>query len=253
MKYVINKIKYKFDIWNYHQLLIDHHKKIIITLFPKCMCETTRRYIVSHYSNNTNIWEAAKEYTILYQKIHLYKDYTKIAIIRNPIKRIVSAYVSKFIYPYSHNIFIPQAKEIINHYTKNFNDGISFNQFINYITSYNVNKLNHHWKPYSLMFKKKHFDRFFTVSNNKQLELFLQQLGYFKTLNDVKNNKSFMKKIDIDFKVDNFTFKDFKNQFDVFNETPKYNYFITDENKQKIEALYSSDLALFNQVEKIRL
>lgn len=107
-------------------------------------------------------------------------DYLRFAVVRNPLARLVSVYWEKFVLHRTdlsqhHHIrqpiwFIQQAQRLS---APDFERGISFEQFIQYIISSSQQELDEHWAPQYLQLQGIHYNALYRF---EEPELFMQRL-----------------------------------------------------------------------------
>lgn len=82
-------------------------------------------------------------------------DYFKIAVVRNPYDRVVSAYVDKFC---GVDLRKPWVQEVVR---AGGRDGaLSFNQFLGYLEAVDEGYCNRHWRRQSYLLEDHHIDAF---------------------------------------------------------------------------------------------
>ncbi len=188
------ELSYQKSIIN--RYLVNHKYKVIYCPIPKNACTMFNTIMVEHS-------DYAQQYKESSQDIHEYigrsevemrltdpsymqnPDYFKFVILRNPFKRLVSAYL---------NLIVKRAKPISFAYKlvmdvyrdlgmePDINKSITFNQFINYLVKTDNDRLNAHWRPQHT---------FLCLGRFK-----FDYIGQFENLNQVKkdlNQKSQLK------------------------------------------------------------
>lgn len=173
--------------------------KFVYSSIPKVACTSFKRLVLSLEEGDQ------KAYSV--KDIHLYislnhtlsrlpladavsilngNEYFKFAIVRNPWSRIVSAYLSKFVKPKSLEWF---AKEVVDavHLKKgiepDYQQRITFRQFLDYLCESKDEDLNVHWKPQSCFLGDTKYDFIGKLENiNRDFEYIRDRVGIPKEL-----------------------------------------------------------------------
>jgi len=108
------------------------------------------------------------------------EDYTKFTVMRDPLERLVSAYLEKFVYnrrQRQNQLHIrPVLRAIRGGENVAPDPGISFREFVTYILAQDPYDLDPHWRPQHLYFiSVPHLTRIFRLENIDALPPFLQQ------------------------------------------------------------------------------
>ncbi|NES78912.1 MULTISPECIES: tetratricopeptide repeat protein [unclassified Okeania] len=261
------ELSYQKSIIN--RYLINHKLKIIYCPIPKNACTMFNTIMVEHS-------DYAQQYKESSQDIHEYigrlevemrltdpsymqnPDYFKFVILRNPFKRLVSAYL---------NLIVKRAKPISFAYKlvmdvyrdlgmePDIYKSITFSQFINYLANTDNDRLNAHWRPQYTFLCLGRFQ--------------FDYIGQFENLNRVKkdlNQKSQLKIPEniFEYKRTNYSNYKFENKLHKKHPDeliklikkvggfPKYEVFYTPELEVMVREKYAEDIKIyereFNQV-----
>ncbi len=147
---------YKEWIENYY--IINHQYKLIYCPIPKNACTLFKEIIVSNSEHQSDFQDSDLD-------VHRYvrqnnvelgdfnylsnPEYLKIAMVRNPFDRLVSAYLNKFVRPKK---VTPIVKNVIrdiyqfNNIKPNQKKSVTFSDFIHYLARTEDHYLNEHWR-----------------------------------------------------------------------------------------------------------
>jgi hypothetical protein len=109
--------------------------------------------------------------------------YFKFSVIRDPLERLVSAYLEKFVYNRHNPDNLvhtgPVIRSVQGTQETDLDKGISFNQFLGYIVAQDPFDLDNHWRPqFHYFLGVPHMSRIFRLDNIAALEHhLLQHLG----------------------------------------------------------------------------
>ena len=111
-------------------------------------------------------------------------EYFKFAIVRNPWDRLTSAYLNKFVEPFSLQDSRSAAKEVVkNIYRKNnlepdYKKSVSFRQFLEYLSETEDKYLDGHWRSQHLFLGEARFDFIGHFENlNEDFKFIKEKLG----------------------------------------------------------------------------
>ena len=107
-------------------------------------------------------------------------DFFKFSVIRDPIERLVSAYLEKFVYNRHSRRNLLHTRPVISEVQGtdqiDIGRGISFDEFIHYILQQDPFDLDPHWRPQHTYFRGvPHISRIFRLQNINELEQYLLQ------------------------------------------------------------------------------
>ena len=147
------------------QILVSNRYKTLLCYVPKAACSNWKRIFLvlnGHYNTTDEIERIVAHRTPLLDTLnkypieeirHMLKTYKKIAFVRDPLQRIVSAYRNKFEYDYQKVFHHRFGKGIIKKYRKNLTreitdeDHVTFNEFVKYLIDLRPqNRRDVHWK-----------------------------------------------------------------------------------------------------------
>jgi len=125
--------------------LVDHKKKVIISINYKCASSVILRWFRSNlvgYKHENLILSNVinRKYVFSDGRLHNYEGYYKIVIVRNPFNRVISAFLDKGFHK-----FIPLENLCKKHRTTIEN--LTFRQFLKILQQEDPKKMNGHWKP----------------------------------------------------------------------------------------------------------
>lgn len=147
------------------QILVSNRYKTLLCYVPKAACSNWKRVFLvlnGHYNttdeierivaHRTPLLDTLNKYPI--EKItHMLKTYKKLAFVRDPLQRILSAYRNKFEYDYQKIFHHRFGKDIIKRYRKNLKrkitdeDHVTFNEFVKYLIDLSPNDTREvHWR-----------------------------------------------------------------------------------------------------------
>ena len=233
---------------------ISHKRKTIVTHIAKNGCESLRYLLLKDeniFKEEMDIWNKMTQ-NIIHNPHHVryfitQKNYKLITIVRDPYRRLVSGYVDKIL-GNNYN-YLQFCKNIMQFYRRDFNDKrrVTFEEFVNYVVAHkNYHAMDEHFKPqsycYHLNMPK---NTIMKLEDIKPIKEFFDEQGF--TQNFINYNKEIISRhyktqIDNNEKVHNKT-ADYFNKFD--KTIPKYEYFLTEELKEKIYNFYKKDFVLY--------
>ncbi|XP_077986370.1 carbohydrate sulfotransferase 11-like [Glandiceps talaboti] len=158
-------------------LLVDDTHKLIYCYVPKVACTNWKKILVflndkdhkyahvedvlpfdaHHYANMRKL----SDYSYHEMKKRL-KSYVKFIFVRDPMERLVSAYLNKFTKPYNSSVEFQKlyGSQIISRFRKNPTDealrnggDVTFKEFVQYVVDHQTlrsgpNSQNEHWRQY---------------------------------------------------------------------------------------------------------
>lgn len=188
--------------------LINHEYHFIYCPIPKVACSSFKKFMislsnlenkeqilklpqrlfhsyVSHELSLSAIYSHAEALTLLKEG-----EYFKFTFVRNPWERLTSAYLNKFVdAPRGTNTNLPLAKQVIkdiyqaNNLEPNYDESITFRQFVEYIAITDDYQLDGHWKPQHLFLGNTKFDFIGRFENLETDFAYIQEkLGFIHSL-----------------------------------------------------------------------
>lgn len=143
----------------FSQYLVDPARRLIFAAIPKNGCSDLKHWFLSliepqRLADPTlrlhAYCRAAHSLALLTppHRDDLLRTSFTIAFVREPISRIVSAYVEKFVRPNPAELFEP-ATEVVAQIAPAHSDGITFREFVRYLETAPDDHLHSHWRPQS--------------------------------------------------------------------------------------------------------
>lgn len=103
----------------------------------------------------------------------LLRESFTLAFVREPLSRVVSAYVEKFVRPSLRELFEP-AREVIAQIAQGQSDGITFREFVRFLDEASDDHLDSHWRPQAAFLKCVRID---LLGRMEALPAMLETLG----------------------------------------------------------------------------
>lgn len=137
--------------------LVDPARRLVCAAIPKSGCSDLKHWFISLVeperladpSFRLHAHCAAAHALSLFppaRRDELLRDSFTIAFVRDPLSRIVSAFVEKFVRAAPHELFEP-AREVLGVHHSDPDRGISFRQFIEFLAGAPDDQLDPHWRP----------------------------------------------------------------------------------------------------------
>ena len=195
----------------------------LIAHIEKCGCESVmllaakENNIINH-NNKVNIFDYnLKKIRVPQHQLYKYNNLNHIYIVRNPYKRLVSAYLGKvcIAQDYYKNIWKEYLKK--NNFNVNCDDNlrISFEDFVNGIIKLDKNKLDNHLKPQHLFINKNNKNKTILKLEDRKLNSKLKKIGLKNKF--VSYNLWYHKYIT---QEQPYAYKMYYNEFDVCEKRP---------------------------------
>lgn len=245
-------------------LLKINKKKIIIICPPKCGGTSLSKYIEK---NKNSVIEYINSYN---EYIELQKTYKIIVIIRNPIDRIISGYINKFVSYYTlKDIDIKMLDYNDNTKFKNLKNGNYYIENNNiYSELWNIKKEKYIYPSFNdfidILYKfykndikvDNHYNSIYNILKNDKINI--KNVTFLK----LKNLNIFLKDdLDIELPIENntcFCDKVIHNNiyllrgdiiYNLYGDNiPKYKYFLNEDIIKKIKEIYSEDISIYNNL-----
>ena len=249
----------------------DHH--FIYCPIPKVACSSFKKFMVSLsdlenketiLSLPQSLFHSYISHTLTLSSNQSCKDaigmlkgsqYFKFAFVRNPWERLTSAYLNKFVSPIRHKQSnLPLAKEVIeniyrlNDLTVNYEESITFKQFVEYISVTDDQDLDGHWQPQYLFLGDTQFDFIGRFENLEKDFAYLQQkLGLSSSLpwsnkSQVDDDKLDANKSDLKRHFCDFSPKELSQ----LSHFPDYRDFYAGDLIEMVRKRYAKDIELFD-------
>ncbi len=177
--------------WPFRAMMVDERHRLLYIPVAKCACTSLKSMMVKlagieqpetailldvhRVTDRFNTGALLKDKPIeLARAILAAEDYTKFTVMRDPLERLVSAYMEKFVYNRrlrQNRLHIrPVLRAVRGGETVAADPGISFREFVTYILARDPYDLNPHWRPQHLYFLGvPHLTRVFRLENIEAL------------------------------------------------------------------------------------
>lgn len=244
---------------NLHETVVSHDFNFIYLRIPKNVTSTVQYWttVVHNFPRTTG---APKYINQMMDKLEndeefFEKDYTKFLVIRNPMKRCISAYCGKFIK--RHLDF--EAGKLVNNDLKTTKDvsQISFKKTLEEmlkLSKEELEEINTHWRPQYTFFKGASIDDFDYVilqdNFNQEFNQMCEKEGWPKLEKSRKintTNYQYLKKYNG--KVDGIPAYKLLNSKGI---SPRKSQFLTYETKEMMEELFEIDLKMYRNLKEKR-
>ena len=252
--------------------LINHEYLFIYCPIPKVACSSFKKLMislselenkeqiiklpqrlfhsyVSHELSLSAIYNHAEALTLLKGG-----KYFKFTFTRNPWERLTSAYLNKFVdAPRKSNTNLPLAKQVIkniyksNNLEPNYDESITFRQFIEYVAITDDHQLDGHWKPQHLFLGNTHFDFIGRFENlEKDFAYIKDKLGFdhglpWSNKSQPDANKRDKKQFKLSQHYCDYSPKELRR----LRNYPDYKAFYTSELSAVVKKRYEKDIELF--------
>lgn len=186
--------------WPYGTIMVSERHKLMYIPVAKCACTSLKSMMVElagvdraaialelgvHFvTDRFNTGVQLKDKPIDEARSILASDqYFKFSVIRDPFERLVSAYLEKFVYKRHSQRNLMHTRPVISHVQGtadiDLQQGISFDQFMEYILGQDAYDLDAHWRPQHLYFRGvPHISHIYRLEQIAELEQdLLQKLG----------------------------------------------------------------------------
>jgi hypothetical protein len=216
--------------------LIDHDRKLIITINFKCastqIIEWFRSNIKDYIHTDLKLSKAInRKYTIDPYSVQKFYGYYKMIVVRNPYYRLVSCFLDKGFAKFNPLI---QLCSIHNISLEN----LTFRLFVRMIRTQPEEEMNGHWRPYSVRINPNHYQRTIKLEElNKDMDIIAQKFNMTqfpsnKRVNKRKNGSLMDIPLKELIKMDKDLIRTYKNYYDLGL-------------KYKVKKLYKKDFIKF--------
>jgi hypothetical protein len=183
--------------WPYGSLMVAEKQKVLYVPIAKSACTTLKNmmirlaeikqvedatrldvhFVTDKFNTGVQLKDKPMERA---REILASDDYFKFSVIREPMERVISAYLEKFVYNRSnvrnHFHIRPVIKSVRETDDIDIDAGISFDEFAAYILDQDPYELDPHWRPQHLYLRGiPNFTRIFRLDNIQSLEEYLQK------------------------------------------------------------------------------
>lgn len=183
--------------WPYGTMMVAERYKLFYIPVAKCACTSLKSLMVSlagvyqpkmaqelgiHFvTDQFRTGALLKDMPLDLARELLASDrHFKFSVIRDPLERLVSAFLEKFVYNRHNPANLwhtgPVLRAVQGTQAIDLDEGISFNQFLEYIVAQDPFDLDNHWRPQCHYFLGvRHMSRIFRLDNIAALEQHLLQ------------------------------------------------------------------------------
>ena len=179
-----------------NRMFVSHKEKLLYVPIAKCACTSAKRMMVElsalpdadvimeqgvhRVADNFKTGAKLNDYdSATIEQVLRSDDYFKFTIIRDPIRRLISAYTEKFLYNRNepgnqvHTLHPLQTVRCTSQV--DFNQGISFRDFAEYLLHCDPMRLDTHWAPQHMFLPG--IERYDQVYTTDQLDVLSQHLS----------------------------------------------------------------------------
>ena len=238
--------------------LINHKYKIIYCPIPKNASTLFKLELLRHSEEETQSQDLTKQIHRYLKKNHTSltlpdfsylerEDYFKFAILREPFKRLVSAYLNKFVKIKKSPPFVKNVIANVYQYLgrePDYKQSITFSQFINYLARTEDFELNGHWRPQHtfLDLNLVKFDLLGRLENLEQVIQIIEEQTGLKIKNEKTGNK-----LNYGIIIDQENFHDlYPSEIRLLGKFPNADQLYTPELKDLVRIKYEEDHNLFH-------
>lgn len=242
-----------------HETVVSHDFNFIYLRIPKNVTSTIQ-YWVAVVHNLPRTTGAPKYINQMMDKLENDEEffekenYTKFLVIRNPMKRCISAYCGKFI---KRHLDI-EANKLVNNDLKTTKDvsQISFKKTLEEmlkLSKEELEQINSHWRPQYTFFKRasiNNFDHVILQDNfSQEFNQMCEKEGWPKLEKGKKINTT------------NYIFEKYNGKVDkipaykllnIRGAAPRKSQFLTHETKEMMEELFKTDLKIYKNLKEKR-
>lgn len=191
--------------WPYGSMMVSEQHKLLYIPVAKCACTSLKSMMVKlagvdqaelaiqlgvhMVTDRFNTGVQLKDKPMdLARAILASDEYFKFSVIRNPLERLVSAYLEKFVYNRHGQRNLMHTRPLLTQIQGSddidIDRGISFDEFVAYIIEQDPMELDPHWRPQYLYFQGvPHLSRIFRLEEIEKLSAYLEtHLGVQVTL-----------------------------------------------------------------------
>ncbi|HIK31552.1 MAG TPA: sulfotransferase family protein [Oscillatoriales cyanobacterium M59_W2019_021] len=241
-----------------HFYFVNHNHKFIYCSIPKNACTLFKRFTLEYsgdteFQNHKDIhYYIAKHKTpIAMTDMSLLNnpEYYKFTILRDPLERLVSAYLDKFVrwLPNIQETFALQViKEVYESQglEPDYSKSITFSQFVHYVSTTNDILLDQHWKPQHLFLSDTKFDY---IGKFEQLDEVIQHLE--QKFNLTVNRKVSKHQTNYNRNLDELDYQDlYGEELKKRKLNPTAQNLYTPELKELVESKYELDLQIYKSL-----
>ncbi|MGD1804564.1 tetratricopeptide repeat protein [Dapis sp. BLCC M126] len=261
------ELSYQKSIIN--RYLVNHKLKIIYCPIPKNACTMFNTIMVEHSDYSQQYKESSEDIHEYIGRLEVEMrltepsymqnpDYFKFVILRNPFKRLVSAYLNLIVkrpkpISFAYKLVMDVYKDL--GMKPDIHKSITFSQFINYLVKTDNDRLNAHWRPQHtfLCLGRFQFDYIGQFENLNQVKKDLNQKSQLKIPENILEYKRTKYS---NYKLENKLHKkhpdELRRLIKKVGGFPKSEVFYTPEIEAMVREKYAEDIKIyeseFNQI-----
>ena len=247
--------------WIENQFLINHKYKVIYSPIAKNGATLLKNMMVDIAGlrkDRQNTGLHMHDYIIEHKETFQLKDfsylknpeYFKFIVLRNPFKRIVSAYLDKFVKRYKpiDSNALPVIKNVYEHYSikEDYSKSITFSQFVEYLHRIEDHEINAHWRPQYINYAHGlvKFDFVGQFENlNSVLNLLEEKLDINIKTDDAPEHKTKYSDYDVDRRFNDYYPEDLRQ----LESLPSDKNLYTPKLISMVRERYANDIAIYEQ------
>lgn len=209
IKHAIKRKCYPHRYFPYNRYLVSHRHRFIFLAIAKNANSFFKTAVILN-ADGTEDFEPKQETGNRYlnrkpespvhlRNLQLLKDpsYTKIVVLRNPMKRFVSAYLDKIVSKDlvgSRYVSFVEAVQEANGLCPDHDRSITFREFVKYVCMQTDSEQNHHWRPQTAYLSNHVFDLYGRLEDlSDTYDFFSKRYGI--DLNEISRNQVISAKV----------------------------------------------------------
>ena len=200
-----------YQEWIENYYIINHQHKIIYCPIPKNACTLFKEIMVKNSEHQASFQASGLDVHRYIRRNNVQlgdfaylsnPEYLKIAIVRNPLDRLVSGYLNKFVRPKKITTIVRNIIKDVYRLDKlkpDYQKSITFSDFINYLVRTEDHFLNEHWRSqYSFLGKDLvEFDLYNSLENVSNIIQKLElKIGVEISHKKTKNKTNYSENLD---------------------------------------------------------
>lgn len=242
--------------------VVNYSNKIIYCAIPKNGCTFFKSVMLesmdsinsshnlednihSYIYNNFTLGCREGEYSL--KEIYKEKDYFYFTILRNPLSRLVSGYLSKFMNKHPSERYQKVINEVYQSegLSSNTQKSITFNQLVHHLTRTEDYNLDPHWRPQHTFLgeNKIKFDFIGRLEDMETVAEVLSQKVNIDISEKLEKNKTDYKKFAPEEKFHDY----YPHQLRKLEQFPKASHFYTPELEAMVRVRYAKDIEMYER------